>query len=83
MKFSTYYFHVKIKILAHFQICISVPLIVNAELLTPLFKKFHAENLLRKIFMILEKLKEDLLFFSLEMSFYNQLFSLNQQFQVL
>ena len=58
-------------------------LIVNAELLTPLFKKIRVENLLRKIFMIFKKLKEDLLFFSLEISFYNQLFSLNQQFQVL
>ena len=36
-------------------------LIVNAELLTPLFKKFHVENLLRKIFTIFKKLKEDLL----------------------
>ena len=26
MKSSTYYFHIKTKILAHFQICISVPL---------------------------------------------------------
>ena len=29
MKPSTYYFHMKMKILADFQICISVPLIVN------------------------------------------------------
>ena len=26
MKFSTYYFHMKMKIMADFQICISVPL---------------------------------------------------------
>ena len=29
MKSSTYYFHMKIKILAYFQICISIPLIIH------------------------------------------------------
>ena len=31
VKFSTYYFHMKTKILADFQICISVPLISDAK----------------------------------------------------